>query len=154
MISGFVGNPVVNETQNVNVTCIAFGLPEPVVTWSRPDIGNITSNSTEFAPTTSNPQVQEGGTNLQPVPQIDLADSDSAKFVTYTTSEPVQGGGMEVRSTLQVNSVNGNDTGNYTCTAENQPLGPDMPRNSSSSVFMMVVQSKFQTMLVFEILSL
>ena len=143
VITAFVGNSVVNESQSVNVTCIVFGLPEPVATWSRPDIGNITNSSVELVLNPSNTQDQDGSIEVQPSPQVN-PDSDNAKFVTYTSSRQVLGGGVEVRSTLQINTVNGNDTANYTCMAVNQPRGPDMPSNSSSSAFEMVVQSKLQ----------
>ena len=138
---GFVGNSIVNETQNVNVTCIVFGLPEPVVTWSRLDIGIINRSNVEFLPEPSHTQAQDGGTELLPSPQLDPGSNDP-KFVTYSSSEQVPGGGMEVRSTLQINTLNGSDTGNYTCMAANRPLGPQMPSISSSAAFRIVVQSK------------
>ena len=138
---GFVGNSIVNETQNVNVTCIVFGLPEPVVTWSRLDIGNINRSSLDFSPEPSHTQAQDEGMELLPSPQLDPG-SNNPKFATYSSSGQVPGGGVEVRSTLQINSLNGSDTGNYTCMAVNRPLGPQMPRDSSSAAFRIVVQSK------------
>lgn len=112
MITGFIGNSVVNETQNINLTCVVFGLPEPAVKWSRFDFQSIST--------------------------------DSSKFITYTSNSQFQTGGVEVQSTLQISSVDGNDTGNYTCTAVNQPHGPGTPSNSTSSMFSILVQSKLQ----------
>lgn len=68
----------------------------------------------------------------------------SSKFVTHMASSFVVTGGMEVQSTLQINSVDGNDTGTYTCTAVNQPLGVGSPESSTSSTVDLLVQSEFQ----------
>ena len=96
--------------QNVNLTCVVFGLPTPDVTWNRFDLATI--------------------------------PADSSKFATYTSSSPVPTGGMEGRSVLQINAVNGSDTGNYTCTGVNQPLGLDTPTVIDSAVLDLLVQSK------------
>ena len=110
MISNFVTSLVVNETQNVNLTCSVFGFPTPNVTWSRFDL----------------PAIPAG----------------SPKFVTYTSSSPVLTGGMEAQSILQINAVNGSDTGNYTCTGVNQPLGPEKPTDVDNAVLYLLVQSE------------
>lgn len=105
-------DPVVNETQSTNLTCFAFGLPQPTVMWSRFDLLTI--------------------------------PADSSKFVTYEVTRVPPTGGLEVQFTLQINSVNGSDTGNYTCTAINQPLGSGFPESSTSSVVELLVQSELE----------
>ena len=105
--------PVVNETQNVNMSCIVFGLPEPKVTWSRFDTSNLST-----------------------------AAMSGSKFAIYTTTSYPPDGGVMVHSTLQVNSVNGTDTGNYTCTSENYAHGTNLPADVDEETFHVLVQSE------------
>ena len=105
-------NPVVNETQSTNLTCFAFGLPEPFVMWSRFDLHNIPSHD--------------------------------SKFVQYAVNQVSPTGGIEVQLTLQINSANRSDTGDYTCTAINQPLGVGFPESTATSTVDLLVQSELQ----------
>lgn len=100
------------EKQNTNLTCFAFGLPEPIVMWSRFDLLTIPLNN--------------------------------SKFVTYRVRRFPENGGLEVQLTLQINSVDGSDTGNYTCSAVNQPLGSELPETATTSTADLLVQSKLE----------
>ena len=113
MITNTIALPVVNESQDINMSCIVFGLPEPQVTWTRFDSSNISATAT----------------------------SGSKFAIRMIKSYPVAGGIM-VHSTLQINSVNGTDTGNYTCTSKNYAHGHNFPADVDEETFHVLVQSK------------
>ena len=108
-----VALPVVNESQNVNMTCVVFGLPKPTVTWSRFDSNNLT-----------------------------ITAMGNSKFTVYETSVVPVTGGVMVNSILEINNINGTDTGNYTCSSVNYAHGTDSPANVDQESFHVLVQSE------------
>ena len=105
--------PIVNESQTVNMTCSVFGLPKPSVNWSRFDFTDLNTVAI-----------------------------NSSQFAVYVTSHVVDGGGVMVNSTLEVTDVDGGDTGNYTCTCENNAHGINLPADVDSETFHVLVQSE------------
>lgn len=113
MILNTIALPVVNESQDINMSCIVFGLPEPQVTWSRFDSSNISATATS-----------------------------GSKFAIHVIKSYPVAGGVMVHSTLQINSVNGTDTGNYTCISKNYAHGHNFPADVDEETFHVLVQSK------------
>ena len=110
--------PVVNESQTVNMTCSVFGLPMPSVNWSRFDSNDLNAVAI-----------------------------NTSRFAVYVTSSIAEGGGVTVNSTLEVTNVDGADTGNYTCTCENNAHGANLPADVDSETFSVLVQSELYSCL-------
>ena len=104
-----IADSVVNETENITLSCRFSGLPPTQVNWSRFDNTDL-MNDKKFSISQSNITLPEGG--------------------------------AETTLCLSITSVDGSDTGSYTCTAYNFAHGPSEAPDVNATTFNLLVQSK------------
>ena len=111
----------VNRTDDISITCSARGIPPPSITFLR---GGVELNRTG----------EESGIGTDLVSRVQLGDESSSVFVDDGT--------LMVSRMLTIFNVAEGDAGDFTCEASctTSELGLSL---SGSSVFELVVQSKF-----------
>ena len=84
VVTNFLTSLVVNETQNVNLTCVMFGLPTPNVMWRRFDLAAIPADSSKFVTYTSSSSVPTGGMEGRSVLQVNAVNGSDTGNYTCT----------------------------------------------------------------------